>query len=254
MASTVGGMLIVVLLLATALMVWQTNLVGNTLLGKTTRESTALEGEQARTNISITTAVGDYITSNPLAVTVDNPGATSVAKADFSKMDVIVAYDGHVKAPLRLAYTTSSTPSAGEWTVTSISGQYKPDSWNPKETLTVHAVLPGTTCDPGTVTIGTPNGVIDSSPYICAGIDLTFHSEVSTIGATTYNQLKKDTPSDGAATTISSVFSAGLTGRVRPTTDSGKFVFPLTDVAGIPAADWEITYRLKRDKGDLGFV
>ena len=38
------------------------------------------------------------------------------------------------------------------------------------------------------------------------------HSEITTINATTYYRLRKDTPGDGTATTISSVFTPGQTG------------------------------------------
>ena len=59
------------------------------------------------------------------------------------------------------------------------------------------------------MTVAVPNGVTDTSPFICAGLDLFFHSETSTIGPTTYYQLKNNTPADGPATTISAVFAAG---------------------------------------------
>ena len=57
-----------------------------------------------------------------------------------------------------------------------------------------------------------------------------------------------------AATTISSLFSAEITGRIRPTSNNGKSTFLLTETDSIPAATWTATYRVKRDKEDLGFV
>ena len=111
----------------------------------------------------------------------------------------------------------------------------------------------GANCNKGTVTIGLPNGITDTSPFICEGLDLYFHSEVTALGATNYNQLKS-VAADGAATTISSLFFPGFTGRVKPSTNEGKFVFPLTNINQIPAANWDLTYRVKRDKADMGFV
>ena len=80
-----------------------------------------------------------------------------------------------------------------------------------------------------------------------------FHSETTTISGTNYYQLKEDTPPDGTATTISSVFSAGQTGRVSPASNNGKFVYPLTGVSEISASTWNVAYRVKRDS-EWGFV
>ena len=85
-----------------------------------------------------------------------------------------------------------------------------------------------------------------------------FHSETSNIDGTSYYELKKDIPGDKKATTISSTFSAGQTGRIRPEPPSGqpqgKFVYPLTGITDVPTSTWNVTYRVKRDKGDAGFV
>ena len=233
--------------------IWRVSLGGNVLIHSATKSATELEGERARTVPSITTAKGDR-NNNTLTVTVKNDGATAAPLSDFDKMDIIVIYDSAAQSPVRLAYTASNPPSDGEWTKTAISGAFEPDVWNPAENLTILATLVGATCAPGTVTVGFPNGIIDTNPFICSGLDLTFHSETTDINGTTYYQLKNETPADGAASTVSVSFAEETTGRLSPASNTGKFVFPLTGITAIPAANWNLTYRVKRDKPDLGFV
>ena len=251
MGTALAGLLILSVMLTGAFMFWRVDLLGNDLFGNAKKAATKLQGEQVRTILSITTAAANR-NNNTLAMSVKNDGATSVGVSEFPKMDLIVIFDGAVQAPLRLSYTESSPPPAGQWTNTAISGQFESNVWNPEETLTIDATLVGTVCDKGTVTIGTPKGVYDTKPFICAGLDLYFHSETTTITPTTYYQLKNNTPADGVATTISAAFAAGVTGRVNPTSNSGKFVFPLTGITRIPAGTWNITYRAKRDITDFG--
>ena len=112
----------------------------------------------------------------------------------------------------------------------------------------------GAECAPVTVTVGFPNEVTDTSPFICAGLDLTLHSETVDINGTTYYALKSETPADGTASTVSVVFNAGTTGRQSPTSNTGRFIFPLTRVSAIPAANWDLTYRVKRDKVNGGWT
>ena len=83
---------------------------------------------------------------------------------------------------------------------------------------------------------------------------MTFPAETTDLNGPTYYQLKNETPADGAASTVSVSFAAETTGRLSPASNTGKFVFPLTGITAIPAANWNLTYRVKRDKPDLGFV
>lgn len=110
------------------------------------------------------------------------------------------------------------------------------------------------------MTTSTPSGVIDTAAFSCdgpppaSGRDWYLHSETSSIGGASYFRLKDQAPADGAALTISSVFSPGLTGQVRPTSNSGKFTLPLSGVIQLTESLWEVTYRVKRNKADGGFV
>ena len=253
MGSSLAGLLILAILLTGSLMIWQVNLAGTTRIHGASKGALQLEGERARTQPSITTAKADR-NNNTLAVSVSNNGATSVSVSDLDKMDLVVFYDSAAQSPVRLTYTTTNPPPAGQWTNASISGSFEPSVWNPAEDLTISATLVGATCAPGTVTVGFPNGVTDTSPFLCAVLDLTFHSETADIAGTTYYQLKDETPADGAASTVSVTFAEETTGRQTPASNLGKFVFPLTGISTIPAANWNITYRLKRSQVDGGWI
>ena len=74
------------------------------------------------------------------------------------------------------------------------------------------------------------DGRLDDAVLYC-------HSETVTIGGTTYRQLKKDTPADGAGETLS--ISTGALGYYV----FGKFVFPLTGVYKILASTIYGVYR-----------
>lgn len=240
-------------LVTASLMLWRTNLLSNNLAAAVGKAATQLEGDRARTRFGMTAASADR-SNNTLAATLTNFGATSVSRAAFDKIDIIVIYDGGAKDPLSLTYKESIPLAPGEWTQTFISGNFEPFVFNPKETMTISASLVGSSCDNGTLVIALPNGITDTRPYVCSPLDLFFHSEATGIAATNYYQLKDDIPADGAAATISTVFSAGQTGRVRPTSLNGKFVYPLNNVPEVPAANWDMTYRVKRDKANMGFV
>lgn len=249
MGAALAGLLILSLMLTSSMMFWRVSLVGNDRMSTAQKQMIELKGEQARTILNITTAAGNR-NNDTLSVSVKNDGATSVALTDFSKMEVIVIYDGATPAATRFTYTATDPPPAGQWTKTSISGAFEPDIWNPTENLTILATL-GVPCVKGTVTIGYPNGVTDTNPFICAGQGLYFHSETTNINGTNYYQLK-NIPADGAATTVTAGITGSLTGRFSPTPNGGKFVFPLTDVSHFPAANWDLTYRVKRDIKDFG--
>ncbi|MCI0902547.1 MAG: hypothetical protein J4N75_03520 [Chloroflexi bacterium] len=234
-------------------MIWQVNLASTTKIHGASKSALQLEGDRARSALSISNAKGDR-NNNTLAVTVNNNGATLAPVSDFDKMDVFVFYDSAAQPPVRLTYTATNPPPAGQWTKTSLSGSFEPDIWNPTEDLSILATLVGASCAPGTVTVGFPNGITDTSPFVCVGLDLTFHSETTNINGTTYYTLKSETPADGTASTVSVVFPEATTGRRAPTSNAGKFVFPLTGVNVIPAANWDLTYRVKRDKVNAGWT
>ena len=256
MGTSLAGLLIVSVFVTSAITMWRVELMGIVLFADARKAATELEGEQARTKIDLITAGADPGTSI-LTVDVRNTGTISVSESDFPRMDVIVHYNGGVRASEAFTYTTSDPPGLGQWTDTSTSGQFETAIWNPDEILSVDIAL-GTPCDSGTVVIGTPNGINDTKSYLCStapppitGNNWYLHSETSSISGTVYNDLKYNVSGDDPATTISAVFTAGQTGRVRAST--GKFVYPLTGVTQLPVADWNVTYRVKRSTPDSGF-
>ena len=161
MGTSLAGLLIVSVFVTSAITMWRVELMGIVLFADARKAATELEGEQARTKIDLITAGADPGTSI-LTVDVRNTGTISVSESDFPRMDVIVHYNGGVRASEAFTYTTSDPPGLGQWTDTSTSGQFETAIWNPDEILSVDIAL-GTPCDSGTVVIGTPNGINDTN-------------------------------------------------------------------------------------------
>ena len=65
---------------------------------------------------------------------------------------------------------------------------------------------------------------------------MTAHSETTSLGGTAYYDLKREAPADGTATTITAIVPATTTGRFRPSSNEGRFVFPLSGLQQIPAS------------------
>ena len=184
---------------------------------------------------------------NTLTAPVDNTGQISVA--DFSEMDLLADYTdtSSNRVVNHLEFTT-------DWTLASLSPDTRdPNQWNPAETATFKVpISPLIQFDSsGTLVVVTTGGVIDSSYFPCPSTHY-FHSETSNINSIDYYQLKA-APPDGTATTLSVSIASEQIARLRPSPNDGKFVIPLTDTAQIPASTWDITYRLRRDKGNIGF-
>jgi len=217
-------------------------------------EAAERRAERVETLVSLVSAGPAGADCISFTVEVNNPGQTSVA--DFSQMDLVVAYSGRdgTNQAAGLQYV-SSGPAVNQWTVTSITpDSFNPNIWNPEEkaTLTFKLDPPMKHTASGTLTIGTPLAVIVSASFSCA-LTHYFHSETTDINATTYYQLK-NIAADGTATTITSVFAAGQTGRIRPASNDGKFVFPLAGYLEFPGSTWTVTYRVRMDLAALGFV
>ena len=165
MGTALAGLLIIGVLLSGALIIFRSDLLGNLLVTDAVKESSQLTGEQVRTRINLTAASIDTGDGNcNLTVTGDNTGSMSIA--DFDKMDVIVQLTTGDTLPQRLTYVTGDTPSTtGDWAKRSISGQFEPGIWNPDEELVLKGRLDlslGTVDTIATVTVATPNGVIDT--------------------------------------------------------------------------------------------
>lgn len=112
---------------------------------KATRDTT---GDISRTAVA---SLGASLTSNSrLDFTIQNSGQSQFRQV--SDWDVVVWYHGATGAGLeidRLTYTTSPTPSAGEWTLTGIYEDagtsnpevYQPGIVNPSEEFVIRAEL-----------------------------------------------------------------------------------------------------------------
>ena len=262
METAIAAVIILTVVLFGVLTIIQGHLSSQDAILESWRKMEARLEERAGTDISPiranTMGVGDI-----MEVTLRNEGDTKLA--DFDRWDVIVQYYTSSGAYLIkwLPYTDAASPGDNQWTVAGIYLDasvatpeiYQPGILNPGEEVKIHmklqpAVDMETAC---WATIDTSNGVV--AKVMSKALATYFlHSETSSIGGTDYYQLKEDTTADGPATTISSVFSPGQTGRVRPASNNGKFVYPLTGVAEILASTWAVTYRVKRDKVDTGFV
>jgi hypothetical protein len=132
---------------------------------KVTRDKT---GEISRTSV---TSLGTTLTSNAtLEFTVQNSGQSLLRQV--SDWDVVVWYHGATGSGLeidRLTYTTSPSPSAGEWTLTAIYEDagysnpevYEPGIVNPGEEFIITAELgPAVaTSSSNTVTLAVEQGI-----------------------------------------------------------------------------------------------
>ena len=211
--------------------------------------STAQQVEQVNTFIAIRS---DEVTMdlgcNTLTAPVDNDGQTSVAH--FTEMDLLADYTDTSTNQVanHLEYTT-------DWTLASLSPDTRdPNKWDSEERATFKVpISPLIQFDSsGTLVVVTPVGVTDSSYFSCPSTHY-FHSETSSINSIDYYQLKAGSP-DGAAATLSASIASEQVARVRPSPNDGKFVIPLTDTDQIRDSTWDVTYRLRRDKADFGFV
>ena len=202
--------------------------------------------EQLRTRVNIVSADAFGSGCDPFVIVANNTGETLFE--DFSQMDVFVEYtdETNTKVATRIQHGTG-------WNTSVIPSTRDPGLWNPNETANISFSLnpPMKQQTAGYVIVVTPFGIGDSAYFRCYPMAY-FHSETTDIDETDYYQLTADA-GDGPATTISSVFSSGQTGRVRPASNNGKFVFSPIATVGITGSTWNVTYRVKRDKADFGF-
>ncbi len=131
-------------------------------------------GDISRTKVS---SLGTLVISNSrLDFTVLNNGQSQLRRV--SDWDVIVWYEGASGAGLqidRLTYTTSPTPSAGEWTLTGIYEDagtldpevYQPGIVNPSEELIIRAELSPVVAasSTNTVTLAVEQGVTVTATF-----------------------------------------------------------------------------------------
>ncbi len=168
MASLIVALFAVMIILA-AMAGYATSSVNSqdkiTVSVKAVRDKT---GEISRTSVS---SLGTSVISNSrLDFTVANSGQSQLRQ--ISDWDLIVWYEGASGSGLQiewLTYTTSATPSAGEWTLTGIYEDaatldpevYQPGIVNPGEEFIIRAELgpAAATSSSNTVTLAVEQGV-----------------------------------------------------------------------------------------------
>ena len=194
---------------------------------------------------------------NNFIASVVNTGSVGIVPVNDG--DVLVEYTdiGGSRIVRYLEYATTAV-TGNRWTVTSFSTDTRnPNQWDPQETATIkYSIASSMKADAyGPLLVNSPLGVGDMEYFQCPE-HLYFHSETENIAGVDYYKLISEVTAEvtAAATTISSAFSAETTGRIRPASNDGKATFLLTETDTIPASTWTATYRVKRDKEDLGFV
>ena len=189
--------------------------------------------------------------------TIMNTGSETIERIEDG--DVFVEYtDTSGSRVIRYLDHATTAVTGNRWTATSFSPSTRnPGLWDAQETAVIKYSIASSmmASASGPLLFNSPLGAGDMEYFQCPE-HLYFHSETQDIAGTDYYRLISDVTAEVTATavTISSVFAAETAGRVRPAGNNGKSAFLLTETAAIPAATWTATYRVKRDKEDLGFV
>ncbi|MCH7800597.1 MAG: hypothetical protein IIC24_03530, partial [Chloroflexi bacterium] len=182
----------------------------------------------------------------------------TVPLSHFDKWDVILEVNEAPGIDIRyLTYVTSTPLGPNEWTVegiyldasTLIPEITDPGVFNPGEEMVVLSnPFPVVTKNTyHRMRFTTPNGYSASVIFYSISPNLFLQSETTVVGTTTFRNLEDGNTADGPATTTSATFSAGQTGRVRPSPYEGRFVFPLTGITTLISATWDMIYRVKHD-------
>ena len=176
MAHLVTALFAVALILGGALTVTGAALSSASDMAQSWSKMAKRTGDIARTGLSTTTPL---ITGGgtDIDIALRNTGQTPVK--DFSDWDVILRYyatsTNQSLKVLWLTYTTSTTPTHGEWTDTGIymsasdlqSELYEPNVLNPGEEMKIRLnIVPAIPASTDNLAIiGTPNGVTLSAPF-----------------------------------------------------------------------------------------
>ena len=175
MSHAISGMLVIAALLASTMIIYSTVLEMGTSQGVTLGEAAELQRERLSSLISIASAVPqDSGGGTDVTVQTDNTGGVSLGK--FSDMDVVVQYTTQAGDPVLswLAYV-EGTPGSYQWSLCSgdplvcgISPDIShPNMWDPDErvTLTLRLEPKMKASSSGTVIVGMPSGVTDSTSF-----------------------------------------------------------------------------------------
>ena len=167
MDTSIGGILIISVLLAAVLLMSRATNVSDIARGAAIKEAAHLSGERSRTDIDVVqfTNIGTKID-----VDVKNNGNTSIS--DFAQIDYIIRYtqtagEGTLTVE-RLDYLQGSSTN-GDWQINPpISPDtFQPGIWDPGETMPLSGNLSGVpeSLSTGIVWVSTPNGVVATGNF-----------------------------------------------------------------------------------------
>ncbi len=176
MANIITGLVAVALVIGAVITMTSASLSSASDISLTWNDMTNRTGERARTELQLITA--DIVGSGTnIDISIRNSGQTALR--EFKKWDAVISYyatssNADLKIT-RMTYTTSSSPSNGQWTMVGVylnagtaeAEVYEPNVLNPGEEmivrLNVTPAIPATTDN--LATIGTVNGVTLSAPF-----------------------------------------------------------------------------------------
>ena len=176
MGASLAGTLVLSFLFVVVLVTAHANLTSGDLVGGAMREAIRIEGERARTALSIAAVNAPNVSrcDTKVQVTLENVGKVTIG--DFGGMDVLAWYTPETGDPLTEHFTyTTGNLAKGQWTLKTLN----PGNdlrWEPAETavLVWRFLQPAKTGTSGYVTVGTPNGVSDSD-YVSFGDVVSSH-------------------------------------------------------------------------------
>lgn len=162
MSDAISGLVALALFMLVTVLVFQImDIAWNTQVNAQQNFTQRLEERQAAAvDVEATTDTSTDCLN--YTATVANNGESVVA--DFTEMDLLVQYTDKADSEVvsRLVYAT-------DWTVGISPDDRDPNSWNPNETATITFTLASAPKDNtrGTLVVGTPLGVVDSSYFSC---------------------------------------------------------------------------------------
>ena len=161
MDTSIGGILIISVLLAAVLLMSRATNVSDITRGAAIKEANRLSGERSRTDIDVVQFTG---IGTKIDVDVKNNGNTSIS--DFAQIDYIIQYTKTAASALtveRMTYNPGSSAN-GDWQISPpiTPNTFQPGIWDPGETMPLSGNLSGVPLG-GTavaVWVSTPNGVV----------------------------------------------------------------------------------------------
>lgn len=170
MSAAVAGPLVLSFLFIAVLLTARADIISGDLVGDAMLENSRIEGERARTALSIKAASAPNVfrCDTKVQVTLKNVGKAAIG--DFGGMDVFTWYTPESGDPLtqRFVYTAGNL-AKGQWALKTLT----PGNdlrWEPRSTavLVWRFLQPPKTGTSGYVTVAAPNGVSDSD-YVSFG-------------------------------------------------------------------------------------